>query len=554
MLRILITLVISFWFIPFFGQTAKDLEKTNKATIKRLESANKDLNVTIRIESDGFWYFLLQHSQKIYGSVFVKYGIANQAGKIIIPIEYTTIEYIAGEKPNKAIQNDISQGSYHRYDFTHETEPVFYCKENDKTNIIDKNGSIVLRDIKSYVKIPGFIIASKDGKVNPPYKSFSITGANGIGLFTSDGKQILPYEYDVIELGAWVHEKFLSDTQLREEYELQYHQCIYTKIVDGVRLKGALMIDNSLNPTPCSFNRIKVVKNSNQLCWNVAHKATDSYEEYVENKDYSTSYRDDGEKYYNCNDYDKVIDFYSHEGINAPWAKFFSASSLFFKGIAPIGTCRAVISLLNKDCDFTEEAAIDLDLAKQCLKAAYDLFVEYRKSPNTESRFLAKCYDSQIAGHIETIENLQVEYAEALANFEKRQSIKLQKAQQEAQERAIRAQEEKIQQQRRIIALFMGVISKALLPKASPTPSSSSNSYIYNGASDLNNSMKQSGSSSNNASKIAEWEARKRNAEQMLISYRQRLVREPNNAATKQMIRSQEEVLRTCNEQLARLR
>ena len=144
--------------------------------------------------------------------------------------------------------------------------------------------------------------------------------------------------------------------------------------------------------------------------------------------------------------------------------------------------------------------------------------------------------------------------AEALANFEKRQSIKLQKAQQEAQERAIRAQEEKIQQQRRIIALFMGVISKALLPKASPTPSSSSNSYIYNGASDLNNSMKQSGSSSNNASKIAEWEARKRNAEQMLISYRERLVREPNNAATKQMIRSQEEVLRTCNEQLARLR
>ena len=100
----------------------------------------------------------------------------------------------------------------------------------------------------------------------------------------------------------------------------------------------------------------------------------------------------------------------------------------------------------------------------------------------------------------------------------------------------------------------MGVISKALLPKASPTPSSSSNSYIYNGASDLNNSMKQSGSSSNNASKIAEWEARKRNAEQMLISYRERLVREPNNAATKQMIRSQEEVLRTCNEQLARLR
>ena len=53
--------------------------------------------------------------------------------------------------------------------------------------------------------------------------------------------------------------------------------------------------------------------------------------------------------------------------------------------------------------------------------------------------------------------------------------------------------------------------------------------------------------------KIAEWQTRKARAERMIQEYQQQLIKDPNDASIKNMIRSQENIIRNCNEQINRL-
>lgn len=319
-----------------------------------------------------------------------------------------------------------------------------------------------------------------------------------LGLLTSDGRIILPFEYNEIDLGATVFEKSQPDNN--DMYEQAYHQCVFYKNVEKVQRKGAMMMNNSLPCTPCIFHDIKLQRGNGGFCWGIKLNSTGEYEVYNPEKSYVISYRDLGEKYYNQNEFDKVIEFYTKEGINAPWAKFFSASALWSKARSQCTTCEFAISLLNNNCDMKSlskyfNTYFDLDLAKQCLETAYDLYVEYSNLPDAELKYLSLCRHGCIGEEIAEIEELKVKYSEALAKFEARRSDAMRKAQQEA----IRAQEEKIEQQRRFVGLFLGVISNAI-PSRSSSRSSIRNSCASNGVSSSSRSSSSSYSSSQTTS------------------------------------------------------
>lgn len=53
--------------------------------------------------------------------------------------------------------------------------------------------------------------------------------------------------------------------------------------------------------------------------------------------------------------------------------------------------------------------------------------------------------------------------------------------------------------------------------------------------------------------RLSEWKIRKSNAERQLEKYREELRKDPNNAALKSMIRSNENILNTCNERIAEI-
>ena len=74
-----------------YSQTAKEIEKQHKELIKKLKKENGLKSVEVKIENDGYWYFLLTGKNKML-------GVANNEGKVIIPVEKSIISYFPGEK------------------------------------------------------------------------------------------------------------------------------------------------------------------------------------------------------------------------------------------------------------------------------------------------------------------------------------------------------------------------------------------------------------------------------------------------------------------------
>ena len=132
--------------------------------------------------------------------------------------------------------------------------------------------------------------------------------------------------------------------------------------------------------------------------------------------------------------------------------------------------------------------------------------------------------------------------------------IAAEKAAQEAQlKEQQRLAEIKRQQeaQQRETEIMMGILK--IFANALAGNSGSSSSSYSSGSGTYNSTTSTSGSSSKgiNQSKLADWQSRKANAERLLEDYREQLRRDPDNAALKSKIRSQEGVLRTCNEQIS---
>lgn len=92
-LRLIILVFCLFSVGPFFAQDVKSIEKQNKELIKSFKKKYKYIvkDVEVIVENDGFWYFLLIGKDKTF-------GVANQDGKIIIPMGNNSIDYYPAEK------------------------------------------------------------------------------------------------------------------------------------------------------------------------------------------------------------------------------------------------------------------------------------------------------------------------------------------------------------------------------------------------------------------------------------------------------------------------
>lgn len=84
-------LILTLLCSGMYGQTVKEIEKQYKELIKRLKKENALKKVEVKIENDGFWYFLLTGKNKMS-------GVANQEGKVIIPMQNTAVTYYPAEQ------------------------------------------------------------------------------------------------------------------------------------------------------------------------------------------------------------------------------------------------------------------------------------------------------------------------------------------------------------------------------------------------------------------------------------------------------------------------
>lgn len=608
MKHIIILLVTFFCFSLVQAQTIKELEKTHKGMMKELKQSLGLKRVEICQDSDGTYFLQLTSKGKLIGRAdmngriifpanytmiekcrldkeLVAYkikglgntnGIANLNGKIIVPTEFSEINYYPPLAEGKTYyyppKNEEANSPYSLFipyastdvktcdsiAIFHDSEPAVFYAQGNLSRIYSVNGSILCDSIKcdKYVSIPGYFIIGAEpahsiivgtSHINATFYSYF---NNKSGLISQSGKIILPQiANDITFFAPKIYVKSSSDYTGHSEtfiskYKKPRNWCEYS-IKEGNDTKhGGFIMGFQDKGIPPIFHNISYSEFSDE--WNVQKTSVSNYETYKPMIE-ETAYRDKGEEYYEKREYDNVINFYATEGIDKPWAKFFTAMSLYNKASDNINNMKSVILIIEKHYENTtsiEEYPFDIQLATNQYKTALELFNAYLQEDSTYN-FYAEIYINTIPQELEKIPQEVELYNKAIQTLQQRQAIELQRQQEILRQKNV--------MWANILSGFLKGASNALL-NSSNSSSSSHSTATYSGGETGIGTTSSGSSSSNNSSKIAEWENRRADAVRRLNQYEEQLSKDPNSAYYKQMIRDMRNLIDQCDDQLQFLR
>lgn len=331
--------------------------------------------------------------------------------------------------------------------------------------------------------------------------------------------------------------------------------CTFSKKNEnGIEVEGAITLNGMLKPLPCIFNGITIdhkyeIGKGIKYIWLVKKTELGRFEEYTEDS-LNGKYRDKGEELFEQKKYGEVVEYYSKEGINQPWSKFYSGVSLFNLGLKnSIGASMLSEYIENNQFSMYEFSieqgfTFDLELSKKQYLAAINLLKAYLKEDETFKE-QADTHISICNSHIEDLPKLNKRYNDAILKLEKIKQDEI-KRQREA---ALQAQQQRTEFMLGILNIFANSLLKA------SSPSSSSGSGNVGGGYVVPSSTSSSkGTTSNNSSKIAYWENRRSDAVRRLNQYEEQLSKDPNSSYYKQMIRDMRNEINSCDDQLQFLR
>lgn len=555
-LKLIILVVCCFSMGYSFAQDVKTLEKQNKDLMKNLKKSNELKDVKIKIEKDGYWYFLLRGK----GNLF---GVANQKGKIIIPVVNVSIEYIPSEAEGKNMISEkdiLGKSEVFSYLYS-QSKPVFHVEygsfifknyingkmvseERHFHKFIDLDGKVYIDNLKAAIKIPGYWIVSKNDKIHVEVSvgKLEYSGQN-IGLLKTDGTVLVPLDdYFAIFLGA-------KETG---KDEIGYRACITEKISDSVIYYGGILLTQNIPSPQCIFSDVRLCKDDAGYYWEVKKTKESDFVRYNPQVNYNINFRDKGEEFYEKREYENVVLFYSNEGIAQPWAKFYTGASLYWLGLDHYSHASSLTLIIEQgkwaEYEFLKDnLSFDLDLGKKQLESAVDILNEYIKE---DSMFLdkAKTYIRYSTNYINSTNEEKEKVNSALNYYEEtkeKQRVAEIKRQREA---ALQAKQRKTELMYGILNIF----ANALLKSGSSTNSvSTPNTY---GGSSVGVGAGTTSSGSDNSSKIAEWENRKADAIRRRGDYEDKLRKEPNSSYYKQMVRDMNDMIKQCDDQIQFLR
>lgn len=318
-------------------ERVKQLSKENAAMMKTLKKQHKLRNITIELEENDGWHY----------SVTAKgdwMGIIDRDGNVIIEPYYFNLRYVPAlpEGMTEFIANKFSNA---KVEIWHPARPAHYVGnpgkvrrgglvENDVlmgfqlTSILDTNGNIIKADIPyRLTEFPGYYAVGATSLTASDGTDFSWNDTgHKVGLMTSLGEMIFEPEYRLINILFGYH-------------------CYVHKYIDNIPKQGGMNLKRPDVIVPCIYEQVtekgdgkwvvKLNRTSKEEIWNPAGYKT-------------MTYRDEGEKFFDQFQYQKVIDYYANEGVGASWAKFFSGTSLV----------RMANSSLKKLSDFATDVRI----------------------------------------------------------------------------------------------------------------------------------------------------------------------------------------------------
>lgn len=566
------------------AQSLKDIEKAHKDKMKELKKSLGLKKVEISQDDDGTYYMFLTSKDKrigradingkvilpaVYDGIYKykvdantmmftiskgyhKVGLADLSGKIIVPTEYSDFIFCPAIEEGKSwVYENQSLKTGDSVAVYHEAAPAVIYAKGNISRIYSMTGEVlrdsIMNDKCAY--IPGFFFigAEETSVSNIIMSSYVSAYCYGKSAFlTQSGKALIPQENInsvCIYAPAWYKDSFIK------KYGKERNWCIYEVESDNILRKGGFMMMADGLHIPPRFNNVKYDDFYDR--WYV--KKTDMGEDIVYTPDLvdEETFRDKGEEYYEKQEYDNVISFYAHEGVEQPWAKFFTAMALQNKAkehISNMNTISYIIEEKPENEFLIRNISFDIDLATKQLETSASLFDSYLQGGDTTYAKNAENYLRYTNIYLDSIPKCVASYEAAINTYKQRQA---------AQAAELQRQQELKRQQN---AAFWGGILSAFIQGAANavtggggSGSSGKAATTYSGGTTVSTSS-SSGSSSRKASQIAEWEARRRDAESQLAKYKAQQIKDPNSAYLKSVIESTENRIRTCNERINSLR
>lgn len=308
------------------------------------------------------------------------------------------------------------------------------------------------------------------------------------GLYTLNGEEILPMEYD----GISYHEIDSDDFPFCKVWNK------IDKTNDGT-LYGGRFLDPENHAKygviPCEFKYISEDYKTHQP--QVRLQDYDEEEIYDPQKIYNTTSRDLGEQYYKQENYDKVIEYYANAGIEKPWAKFYSGLAWYHKADAIYSKVSSIHwwavheNNLNTAIDILNltEPIIDLNLADKEVASAKQLLESYQNSGDVE-------FTTQTESYLYSCNNLIEEQLKRREEYKTLSNLIQQR------EQAIAAEQEARRQQQAafwgaFLQSFANSLGNAIEQSIStPTTTSTYPSYSAPASSSYSSSSSHSSSSS----------------------------------------------------------
>lgn len=564
------------------AQNLKDLEKAHKDKMKELKKSLGLKRVEIRQDGDGTYYMLLTSKDKLIGradmngkvilpavyyginkgtvldgmEVFTinkgydRIGIADLSGKIIVPAEYSDFIFCPAIEEGKSwVYDNQETRTGDSVAVYHEAAPAVIYAKGNISRIYSTTGEVlrdsIMTDKCAY--IPGYFITGTETlDVKSEYTHYTIKTpfSTACGLLSQSGEQLVAYGVN----GLTIYSESYYYDKFKVKYGKERNWCTY-KVGNGVKYKmGGFIFGFESQGVPALFWHVTYEPYSDK--WSVKRTELGKYEDYTAELVKQGIYRDKGEEYYENMEFDKVISFYAKEGLNKPWAKFFTAMSLVRKAMSNVSAANLISKNIEENVlsyDFLKNMEFDLELATEQYNTSVELFDIYLKE------------DSIYADDAVRWRNIALENVAEIPAVGKRYEAAMQllKQREAAQAAELQRQQELKRQQN---AAFWGGILSAFIQGAANavtggggSGSSGKAAATYSGGTAVSTSS-SSGSSSRKASQIAEWEARRRDAESQLAKYKAQQIKDPDSAYLKSVIQSTENRIRTCNEQINSLR
>lgn len=366
-------------FIPAtLAIDVKTIKKEKKELIKLIKKKYSCKKVIPVVSDDGsYYYFQVVNKTK-------DKGVVDNNGNLIVPMEYREITYMppveegyskvecnSSRKKVKIIEGKYAQ-VYHK-----KTDASFFASSKRKDTLsVDRNGD--------FYNLNGELITSTN------CNGIMVLPGYAILLHDLNHKKMYGNTFGAIDYGIYrdipnpeIFSFFRSDgTPIAEDISFlrffrEKDAVKYKKSIDGIARFG---IYNTIDPqesVPCNYCEIKTIDG-------ILHVKQNALDEFVP---YSAElgalgiiYRDEGEKLFNQEKWDDVINYYANNGIDAPWGSYISAEALY-KKTAELseGIIRTIMqynytpSKIFNNLDDPK----NLEVAYECCKTAYMLNYKY---------------------------------------------------------------------------------------------------------------------------------------------------------------------------------